>query len=928
MVRYNMEIYLVAFTLILIFLRLHLNRVFYNSSEYKRVHDEVQDFASDITNMSTDYIRNSNKVKTLEKYEKLNEFLKSNKRYTRGKKSSEINLFINTFNNFDKYVSEHNEKYVNEGLVKYEEFFGNIKGKSLDESQRRAVLINEDNNLIIAGAGTGKTLTIQGKVMFLVEKCNIDPSEILLLSFTKKSASELQEKLNNNSPFEISASTFHKLGYDILTRTTGYRRNVFDDFDVIANDYFRNKAIEDEKFCKDTVIFFGLYLDIIKDITKFECLGEAIDNERNTDNTSIKQKISLIEQSKRANKVSLKNEKMRSKEEVLIANFLYLNGINYEYEMEYPFDSNDNFRKKYKPDFYLVDYDIYLEHFGINKDMKAPWLSKIEEKKYIDGMEWKRKVHRENGTTLIESFSYFNENNLLQFNIKKLLGENNVKFTVPDFRAIYKNLFIESEDRYFGEFKKLIKTFIGLSKSNLIDVSKLRNIYDHTRENETNEFLRNRTMLFLDIVIKIYANYEQYLHKIDEIDFNDMINQACELISGNRYKFPVKYIIVDEYQDIATNRYKLIDVIKKQNEAILFAVGDDWQSIYKFTGSNISLFTKFENFNYRSEINQINKTYRNSQELIDLAGNFIMKNDTQIKKKLKSDINFSNPIRYVRFNDKYDKVLSIIKILDELANVFIEQSTVFLLGRNNFDIDFLKLETVPESRTNENKNEYDQILKTNELLGKFEIRRVEDELRVFYRDKSTFEIKFLTVHKSKGLEADNVIVLNLENSLTGFPNRIADDPVLNLVQENFEEIEFAEERRLFYVALTRSKNFVYLLVPEHPSVFISELVKDNKIKIENIYSFERSNALETVECNVCKTGNMVVREDSNGKKFLGCNNFPKCQNTISDISLVNNKIICPICGGYMVKRLGKFGDFYGCTNYPYCRKTIELDLKR
>ena len=183
------------------------------------------------------------------------------------------------------------------------------------------------------------------------------------------------------------------------------------------------------------------------------------------------------------------------------------------------------------------------------------------------------------------------------------------------------------------------------------------------------------------------------------------------------------------------------------------------------------------------------------------------------------------------------------------------------------------------------------------------------------------EIKYITVHKSKGLEADNVIILNLKNHLLGFPNKMSDDPILSLLLSYEDAYRFAEERRLFYVALTRTKNEVVLLIPSDPSLFVEELLTDNNYLLTSI-----DGKLKTTNCPYCQTGKLVIRQNlTNSTRFLGCSHYPNCNQTFNNLEILENTILCPKCrSGFMVKRAGQFGDFLGCTNYPRCRETIAV----
>ena len=227
---------------------------------------------------------------------------------------------------------------------------------------------------------------------------------------------------------------------------------------------------------------------------------------------------------------------------------------------------------------------------------------------------------------------------------------------------------------------------------------------------------------------------------------------------------------------------------------------------------------------------------------------------------------------------------------------------ILVLGRHSFDInEFIKLSTNSK-------------IKYYERSGKLEVKGFEDT-----------DIKYITVHKSKGLEADNVILLNLKNDLLGFPNKIEDDPMMSLLLSEDEGFRFAEERRLFYVALTRTKNKVVLLIPTEVSLFAEELVVDNDF-VENL----NNEKLSKINCPYCQTGHLVIRQNpKKHNQFLGCSHYPICNQTFNDIKFLDNSILCPGCeSGFMTKRKGQKGSFLGCTNYPKCRKTLRLQNTR
>jgi DNA helicase-4 len=183
---------------------------------------------------------------------------------------------------------------------------------------------------------------------------------------------------------------------------------------------------------------------------------------------------------------------------------------------------------------------------------------------------------------------------------------------------------------------------------------------------------------------------------------------------------------------------------------------------------------------------------------------------------------------------------------------------------------------------------------------------------------------FVSAHKSKGLEATNVIIINGENATLGFPNKMADDFVLSFVLTKADSYEFAEERRLFYVALTRTKNRTYILAPDkNPSIFVKELIKNYGVPLIKL---DLKNSIDNAPpCPKCLVGHLVERSmKKGGRSFVGCSNFPKCDYTLKDLNVLKEPKRCSVCGGYMVKRRGKYGYFYGCSNYPLCENKEKI----
>lgn len=860
-------------------------------SKRQKYLSKIPDFFHKINSLENSYITLKTQKYLLRKYKPVYIFFKFNF------KNKQIKKFVKFYSNLETYFKTQNAIYCKNQLVDYEDLLNNIDGKSLDLQQKTAVLSDETNNLVIAGAGSGKTLTISGKVKYLIESKKAKADEILLISFTDKAVKEMTERLNRID-IDVKAKTFHKLGLDIITNFQQTRPTIAtgEFLDSIISNYFKREILHFPEQIKYILEFMTAYLYIPEDISTFENLGDYIDNFRNIDYETIKSKYEksthLMDNDFQKNSEKY-TQKVRRLDDLLIANFLFLNSINYEYDYLYPFEAENSFKRKVKMNFYFPDHDLYLEHFSIDEKGHSKFLTKYEEQKYLAEINLKRTLHAMHNTKLIETYSYYNKDRILLSKLQDLLQENNVILKEANLQDIFTKIYILQKDKQFEEFIKLITTFLSLFKSNNFQMSDIDRILQENEKNE-NTFLRQRNELFLKIFRHFYDFYESTLQSSGKIDFNDMINKSTEIIKLGFIPEHYKYIIIDEYQDISVSRFKLIKALQNQTNAKVICVGDDWQSIYRFSGSDIDLFSNFEKYFGPSRFLKIEKTYRNSQELIDIASEFVTQNPSQLTKDLKSDKHIENPIKVVKYQENIaDAVENAIK---DILIEFGEDSEILLLGRTRYDIS--------------------TILGNND---KFEAN--EDCSIITYKPLPNLKISFLTVHKSKGLEADNVILLNMENSLLGFPNRISSDPVLSLVLANKEEYPYAEERRLFYVAITRTKNRTYLIAPEkHYSCFLEELISNGSVT--KPIQDEKLNIENNPKCLKCGKGVLTLRTNTaTNQEFLGCTNYPHCDFTINDINILKKQIICTKCGGYIVEKKSSKGTFYACSNYPFCRNT-------
>lgn len=608
--------------------------------------------------------------------------------------------------------------------------------------------------------------------------------------------------------------------------------------------------------------------------------------------------------------VTIQSEVMRSHQEVEIANFLYLNTIEYEYEPIYRYDIMYA-RKPYTPDFVIRQGEkvAYIEHFGITQDGKNDRYSNDQLETYKKAINDKIRLHQQHGTTLIYTFSQYADKRSLTEHLQEELESHGFALTPRSNKEIMEKLVSSEENRYIRKLVNLICRFIGNFKTNGYTVDEFNRMY-HSTQNV-------RTRLFLDICQDCFLEYERYLKENNAVDFEDMINESARLlreVKEMKQKLDFKYIIVDEYQDISRQRFDLVTALSDVTDAKIIAVGDDWQSIYAFSGSDITLFTKFEEKMGYAKLLKIVKTYRNSQEVIDIAGNFIQKNDAQISKELKSPKNITDPVIIYTYdgtrkkandNNKSGANYAIAHAVEVALEQIIEynkeegkpeDSSILLLGRFGFDGDRL------------------------EKSGLFEYVSRGNKIKSVKYPK--LNITFMTAHASKGLGYDNVIVVNGRNETYGFPSKIEDDPVLSFVIKGDRSIDYAEERRLFYVAMTRTKNRVFFIAPEqNPSEFLLEIKKDykNVVLRGNWNEAAPENNFVKKTCPICGYPLQYRYKNAYGLRLYICTNEPEiCGFMTNEYKAGKISIMkCDQCrDGYLIVKPGKENQYFlGCTNY-------------
>ena len=786
--------------------------------------------------------------------------------------------YVNQVNSDRKeFRSKCNFTFEKEELKRYESFFDNVLLKPLTIEQRKAVVVNEDAELVVAAAGSGKTTTIKSKVAYLVHKGMATPNQILVISFNKNVQQDLEKSLSSLYP-GVNINTFHALGLSILGENRGQKPSLTElaESREKLGEYLDGliKEIFEDRY-DDLAEFFVSFAKPYRDQFDFKNMGEYIAYVRS---------VGLI---------TFNGESVKSLEELEIANFLFSNGVNYLYEQDYEHAVASTKRRQYKPDFYLPDFQIYIEHFAIDINGKTPPF--INEEEYLHSREWKILTHQQYKTTLVQTFSHEKRNGTLTSNLRQRLELHGVIFSPRPKEQLLDKL---NSSGYISELGILLATFLNLFKGSLLS---LRDLSNRLPQKDVDSA---RAKKFIEIFGQIYQSYERHLASTSLIDFNDMIRLAEQALVGGFQLNDIKYVLIDEFQDISIGRAEFIKaLLKSTDKAKLLAVGDDWQSIYRFSGSDISVMTCFEEHFGRHEVRMLSETFRFDRMVESVASRFVLKNDAQIKKKVVARSR-DNSKSVILWHPKKDSGALLESIIQNIPVVTSGKSIVLILARYNFYKDQLGIEEIKAKR--------------NDL-----------------------QLIFSSVHAAKGAEEDYAILVVVKSGRYSFPSEIADDPLLDLVLSVREHFEHAEERRLLYVALTRTKNTVYVVGdPSAESTFFNELTKDPDV--DKTYL---GNAINR-RCLACQAP-MAERNSKHGL-FFGCSNYPICDETsrpciacgsgflvrygvhiVCDNPRCNKEYeACPECeDGMLVQRDGKYGLFLGCTNYSFNKCDYSQNMK-
>lgn len=784
--------------------------------------------------------------------------------------------------------------FENKKLKEREDFYKQIESNPLTTEQRLAVIRENDRNMVLAAAGTGKTSVMVAKALDLIDSGQLTAKDILILAYNNAAAKELRERIKhrvserfiktekeiNGSIEELEISTFHALGRNILKDCNIKTHiSIFAEdskkFDKWVHDWLVNYISSSSQAMKNFIAIHFRPADPFDFKTDEEYQRYIRDNEYR----------------------ALSGDQVKGYQELLIANWLYLNDIEFEYEPQYVTKVRVDIGFDYKPDFHISNTNIYIEHFGIHRNGETR--ADIDSVQYNRGIESKRVIHKEQKTILLETFSYeANEGNL----------ESSLEKQLLDVGIIAKPISKE-------------KIFEALNESGVIDngAKTLQKSLQAIRAEQLNsaqilERLKIAKIPFAEkystILNDLHESYVQELLSSQTIDFDDMIIRASNCVKDGKFTPKWKFILVDEFQDISGSRMDFLKhIISKGPNPKLTVVGDDWQSIYRFSGGKLELTTRFSELVGSNTVTKLQKTFRYNNSIADIAGTFIMENKEQYKKEISTHDIVTSPQIFLldnKVNDTEDMALKALQIVKKIRKQD-SSGSIAVLSRYKYLLKNAK-EEISNAR-----------FKTN--------------------------VDFWTFHGSKGLEADYCILTGFEQGKLGFPNENKENEVVEALLPSLDSFPHSEERRLMYVALTRAKKKSYIIAnPSAPSEFINELISDKyniHIASESFQELHR----KKFKCPNCVDG-YFKKIDGKFGEFYSCSSKQACKikarickacgspsiddkkNSICTNDICKEKLkICPKCARPMALRKGPFGQFYGCTGYGLIDDSCSQKVK-
>jgi DNA helicase-4 len=703
-------------------------------------------------------------------------------------------------------IADYNKEFLSRRKQEYASLF--VKPSYVfDNEQKEAVLTDDRFNLVVAAAGSGKTEALITRIAYLIKRKPdiIQPNRILAIAYQRKDAKQITDRLLRDHGIDnVDVMTFHKLGKEILLKA-----------DVTID---RNSLLDENK--KPEAIR-ALYKNRLKEPDYYKLFIEYVKTLHDRDSKSTPEsKSDSLDYAKGRPYTSINNIHVRSKAEKEILDFFLTHKLNgFPIDVVYELDAEG-----FRPDFYLPKYDIFIEHWALNEKGEVPvWFDQSSEE-YKKNKELKKKWFAENNKILIETYaSEYDPTNPNKFiDLLKARVLDKIKAHFPETYEFAPVSYDELVMLAWGPYKNQVDEII-----NFITIAKTFGLNPKCLEEKLQEGKWSaKQRLYGSLALQILEDYESYLSKNEKIDFEDLINRAILELEKNPNLCANLYdqILIDEYQDISAQRYKLIKTLVDRNPSgKLFCVGDDWQSIMGFSGSNLDFFVNFAKYFENPAVTKISTNYRSVKTIVDAGAELIKRNgNSQISKVTKSNGANGEPIKVVRspHKESYKK-----RYFEDIANDcltrIIEYQAAGVLPK-----DILVVTRFMRTRLNQGYRFHQAIKILKEVAVEKNVDLVLDDAR------NTNKVRVLTAHKSKGLEAKVVFILNVIKDTYGFPCEIEDSSIYDPARENYpEQKQLDEERRLFYVAMTRAREdlIIYTWEP-HVSDFIHEIAKYSQVE--------------------------------------------------------------------------------------------------
>ena len=688
---------------------------------------------------------------------------------------------------------------------------------SLNDKQKEAVISDRKRVLVLAGAGSGKTKTLLQKLVYLIEEKGVNPSNILAITFTKNAANEMLDRLimiadeteeyaeiladKNRTLKEkdveryfftkkykwidnLTLKTFHGLCYSIL-RNFGV--NEFDNRFKIIGDI---KASNDEfiKYSATITTFEALHKILISKCKSNEYLLDLkryiLDYMVDRIHTKQERRMSLPKDGKYF--TTLNGTKVRSKSEQYIADWLYRHSIKFEYEPLVNFRDFD-----FRPDFYIPEANIYLEHVS---NRSFPTANK--EQQFIKANK-----------LLVKTFEHQTKDSAL-FN---LVLERIIKNRLPSNYQYKVALSFEEE---FKSYHKEIKDFLR-QIMRVLDMIKVEDISTKKVMSNSMQDQHERVRVFYKLAIPVIDKYEQFCIDKSYLDFNDMIIRTISLFKNypeivDKFQKKFEYILVDEFQDVNNLQVALIKLLTSKKTQ-LFCVGDDWQSIYGFRGSNVDYIVNFEKYFQDSLTIKLSMNYRSTDNIVGASNEVIKHNKFKVEKEVVASKKSNSKIYVYAGRDESDNIDYVVKQIKDLKE----------RGYKKEDILFLY-------RRNKMYRPYYERFRQEKIL-----------------------VSGKTIHASKGLEAKAVFIIGLTEGSGGFPDIWMEDRIYQVIKRSNHDLLLEEERRLFYVSITRAKDELFLITEKgNESSFLKEIPDDFTFRTSNPF---KSVIESIILCDNCNT---------------------------------------------------------------------------